>query len=227
MPAGELADAVSGFVETFERIGRGLDFDIEVSAGRPGAAAPGLRRRLFPEWAWTWDVWAAVAQAARRSGPTAAPVYAASVEARDLLLRSLEGDPDAWRRDRDRVLQLLAMMQASCPAPPVAPAVPPVSRAAQATTPKPPVVLNVEERTMLKTLWENGAESEADGSRLKKEDVEAFGKMKPYARRKAADSLYQQGLIDRFNDRRGGYWLTPRGIEVARSIWPPKNRGPQ
>jgi hypothetical protein len=138
-----------------------------------------------------------------------------------------DGDLGPWRSCRDRVFEFLAVLRASCPEPAVAPADAPVSRAAQATTPKPPVVLNVEERTMLKTLWENGAESEADGSRLKKEDVEAFGKMKPYASRKAADSLYQKGLIDRFNDRRGGYWLTPRGIEVARSIWPPKNRGPQ
>jgi hypothetical protein len=119
MPAGELADAVSAFVETFERIGRGLDFDIEVSTGRHGAAAPGPRERLFPEWAWTWDVWAALAQAAGRSGPTAAPVYAASVEARDLLLRSLEGDPDAWRRDRERVLELVATIRGSCQAPAV------------------------------------------------------------------------------------------------------------
>jgi hypothetical protein len=123
MPAGELADAVSGFVEIFERIGRRLDFDIEVSAGRPGAAAPGPRKRLFPEWAWTWDVWAAVAQAARRSGPTAAPIYAASVEARDLLLRSLEEDPNAWRRDRDRVFDLLAAIRASCRTPPAVDAV--------------------------------------------------------------------------------------------------------
>lgn len=218
MPAGELADAVSTFVETFERIGRGLDFDIEVSASRPAPAAPGLRPRLFPEWAWTWDAWAAVAQAARRSGPTAAPVYAASVEARDLLLRPLEGDLDAWRRHRDRIFAVLDAMRASCPPTPAAVLVPitpekPAIRRDMGTAP-PEIASRMPHnaKRVLKFLWSEGA-TKPPGFNLK--DIAEELHISGGQVRRATDWLRKRGLYESKTGQAGGTWLTPLGAQVA------------
>jgi hypothetical protein len=231
MPAGELADAVFTFVKTFERIARGLDFDIEVSAGHPAPAAPGRRR--FPEWAWVHDAWAAVAQAARHYGPTAAPVYAAGVEARDLLLRSLEGDLDAWRRDRVRVLELLTIMGASCPTPaefePAASA-PLATRAAapQRTEgekdgegEKPSEIarrMPHNAKRVLKFLWSEGA-TKRPGFGLKaiEEALEiSYGQV-----RRATDWLRERGLYESGRGQEGGVWLTPLGAQVAEILAKP------
>lgn len=84
--------------------------------------------------------------------------------------------------------------------------------------PRPPIVaLSHDERRMLAALRENGATSEVD--RLKKEDVISFGRMKPHAVRKAAKSLIDKRLVGSFGDRRGGYWLTINGDEVAAAIF--------
>jgi hypothetical protein len=243
MPAGELADAVSASVETFERIARGLDFDIEVSAGHPAPAAPGRRR--FPEWAWVHDAWAAVAQAARRYGPTAAPVYAASVEARDLLLRSLEGDLDAWRRDRDRVLELLATMRASCPTPAVAvpvsitpekPAIrrdtvtAPVGSTPLVTREAAPSRTEGEEpseiarrmphnaKRVLKFLWSEGA-TKRPGFGLTA--IEEALEISNGQVRRATDWLRERGLYESGRGQEGGIWLTPLGAQVAEILAKP------
>jgi hypothetical protein len=80
----------------------------------------------------------------------------------------------------------------------------------------PVVVLSGHEEKMLRVLLAYGATSEND--RFSKENVMFFGRMKREALRNAAKWLAQKGLIESFSDRRGGYWLTPDGLNVARNL---------
>jgi len=123
------------------------------------------------------------------------------------------GSVEAWASCRDRVLEDLDSISAAGNA---RPAVEVCRSAPPAAVPS--IVLTTWERDMLKTLRDNDATSDADGVRLKKEDVEGFGGMKPHQVRKAAKSLLEKVLVASFSDRRGGYWLTPKGIEVARGL---------
>lgn len=240
MPTSPASFATIRFITVATEVANRLDFASRI----PDNRSP-LGEQLFAVKALWWDLRVSTPAA----GLDGVPVVEAATVVRDQLATAVDahdqdGNLDPWGRCRDRVREQLDRLRSIMPLDPIArpvvaqavsvqPAAPRQSRDAtgekgergeevRADSPTT-IVLDQEERTMLKTLLENDATSQADGSRLRREDVEEFGRMKTFAIRKAAKSLVEKGLITSFNDRRGGYWLTPEGIDAARGlVTPPK-----
>lgn len=212
---GWLADTSARYVDRLRDLARHLDTAIRRQAdGIPAEHWPQLHdpsRWLRPDF---HDLKAACDQA----GEAGDAIFLAAVRVFDDVSKVVadyrgSGSVEAWVSCRVRVLEDLDAISEAGGARPAAE----VCRSA-APAAVPSIVLTTWERDMLKTLRDNDATSDADGVRLKKEDVEGFGGMKPHQVRKAAKSLLEKGLVASFPDRRGGYWLTPKGIEVAHGL---------
>lgn len=238
MSSDSYRPAVTRFVEAATDIANRLDFTVEMPCRQFVLA--GRLRQLDRLWMDLTASTAAVGRdgvAVARAAQAVGDALAAAVEAHDA------DDFKPWHRGQDTVREQLDVLRRLAHAnrraqhvsvkmaPAASPTAAPVAAVSEQTNSQKgergesvpadsttTVVLDQHERRMLKTLLENDAISEADGSRLLQGDVMSFGGMTAHAVRQAAKSLYQKGLVNRFDDRRGGYWLKPRGIAVANSL---------
>jgi hypothetical protein len=220
------------FVEVAHEIASRLDFAVEI----PDPRLPLKDRVRILECLW-WDYRASMAE----SGRAGAGRFKVVTEVRDQLAAVVDahdqhGNLEPWNRSRDRVLDLLATIRASC-GPEAGDSPPP--RPASATggvchqderlagrvgkkgeegekvlgeQSAPPRSLNG--RRILSLLLEHGATQEAD--HLTREYIIDESRLSlEKVRRAIENDLRPLGLVESKRGRGGGLWLSNRGIEIA------------